>query len=210
MFLRWRIFLMILVLSFAVVGYAQLPQPPSCTSSPGSSKVTVSGTVSDSTVARITSATVHLMCGNQVQQARTDGQGHFTLTVPEGSYRLQVEAAGFAVYTKDLTASANSPTADVTLTVQNAANTVTVQAEAGYVANDSTLATKTDTPLLETPQSISVITRDEIDAQAPQSLNEALRYAPGLVAESEGKAPRSGAGAACSCEVLLPRSTRTA
>ena len=132
MFLRWRIFLMILVLSFAVVGYAQLPQPPSCTSSPGSSKVTVSGTVSDSTGARITSATVHLMCGNQVQQARTDGQGHFTLTVPEASYRLQVEAAGFAVYTKDLTASANSPTADVTLTVQNAANTVTVQAEAGY------------------------------------------------------------------------------
>ncbi|SNT10834.1 iron complex outermembrane recepter protein [Granulicella rosea] len=204
MFLRWRIFLMILVLSFAAVGYAQLPQAASCTSFPGSLKVTVSGTVSDSTGARITSATVHLMCGNQVQQARTDGQGHFTLTVPEGSYRLQVEAAGFAAYTKDLTASAHSPTADVALTVQNAANTVTVQAEAGYVANDSTLATKTDTPLLETPQSISVITRDEIDAQAPQSLNEALRYAPGLVAESEGNSSSFWSGSSLQLRGFTP------
>jgi iron complex outermembrane receptor protein len=63
-----------------------------------------------------------------------------------------------------------------------------VQAEAGYVANDSTLGTKTDTPLLETPQSISVVTRDQLDAQAPQSINEALRYAPGVVPESQGTA----------------------
>jgi iron complex outermembrane receptor protein len=69
--------------------------------------------------------------------------------------------------------------------VQNVSS-VTVQAEAGYVASDSTVATKTDTPLLETPQSISVITRDLMDSQAPQSINEVLRYAPGIVPESQG------------------------
>jgi len=186
MFLRWSIFLAGSVLSLTGMALAQPTQVPPCTPSTGASKVTVSGTVSDSTGARITSATVHLRCGNLVQQARTDGQGHFSLGVPEGSYRLQVEAPGFSLSTKDLTLSINAPTVDVTLAIENAANTVTVQAEAGYVANDSTLATKTDTPLLETPQSISVITRDQIDAQAPQSLNEALRYAPGVVPESEG------------------------
>lgn len=40
--------------------------------------------------------------------------------------------------------------------------------------------------MLETPQSISIITRDQMDAQAPQSINEALRYAPGVVPESHG------------------------
>jgi iron complex outermembrane receptor protein len=186
MFLRWRVFLAGPVLLLTAMAFAQSTQVPPCTSSTGASRVTVSGTVSDSTGARITSATVHFRCGNQVQQARTDGQGHFSLGIPEGSYRLQVEAAGFSLSTKDLTVSVNSPTVDVTLAIQNAANTVTVQAEAGYVANDSTLATKTDTPLLETPQSISVVTRDQMDAQAPQSINEALRYAPGVVPESQG------------------------
>ena len=43
----------------------------------------------------------------------------------------------------------------------------------GYVAGNSASATKTDTPIFETPQSISVVTRQQIDDQAPQSLNEA-------------------------------------
>jgi iron complex outermembrane recepter protein len=186
MFLRSRVFLMGSLLSLAGIGYAEPMQTPSCSSPAGASRVTVSGTISDSTGARVTLATVGLACGNHSQQAKTDGQGHFSLTVAEGAYRLQVEAAGFAIYTSDLTINTSSPTADVTLAVQNASNTVTVQAEAGYVANESTLATKTDTPLLETPQSISVITRDQMDAQAPQSINEALRYAPGVVPESQG------------------------
>jgi iron complex outermembrane receptor protein len=186
MSLIWRIFLAGSVLSFAGTGYAQSMQTPSCISSAGVSRVTVSGTVSDSTGARITSATVRFGCGNHAQQAKTDGLGHYSLAIPQGAYRLQVDAAGFAVFTKDLTVNTGSPIADVMLAVQNASNTVTVQAEAGYVANESTLGTKTDTPLLETPQSISVITRDQMDAQAPQSINEALRYAPGVVAESQG------------------------
>ncbi len=148
MFHIWRVFLVASVLSCPGIGYAQSMQTPSCTSLSGASRVTVSATVSDSTGGRITSATVQLGCGNHVQQARTDGQGHYSLAVPEGAYRLQVEAAGFAVYTKDLTANTSSPATDVILAVQNASNSITVQAEAGYVANESTLATKTDTPLL--------------------------------------------------------------
>lgn len=170
----------------SAAGSAQTNQWPACSSLTGASQVIVSGTVSDTTGARITSAAIRIGCGGHVQQARTDGNGHFSVTMLEGTYRLQVEAAGFAVYTKDLSLNANASTADVTLAVQNASNNVTVQAEAGYVASDSDLATKTNTPLLETPQSISVITRDQMDALAPQSINEAVRYAPGIVPESQG------------------------
>lgn len=50
----------------------------------------------------------------------------------------------------------------------------------GYIAKRSATGTKTDTPLLETPQSISVVTADRIEAQRPRSINEALLYTPGV------------------------------
>ncbi|MCQ4161668.1 TonB-dependent siderophore receptor [Roseomonas sp. GC11] len=50
----------------------------------------------------------------------------------------------------------------------------------GYVAEVSGAGTKTDTPIIETPQSISVITRDQLDAQRMGSLHDALRYTPGV------------------------------
>ncbi|NOG70885.1 TonB-dependent siderophore receptor [Roseicella sp. DB1501] len=56
----------------------------------------------------------------------------------------------------------------------------------GYVARLSTAGTKTDTPLLETPQSLSVITRDQMDQQNVQTLNGAVRYTPGVTPETRG------------------------
>ncbi|MGX9573521.1 TonB-dependent receptor plug domain-containing protein [Mesorhizobium sp. f-mel] len=49
----------------------------------------------------------------------------------------------------------------------------------GYVATQGSTATKTDTPLIKTPQSISVITKGQMEAQAVDSLTRALRYTPG-------------------------------
>ena len=56
----------------------------------------------------------------------------------------------------------------------------------GYLANLSATATKTDTPILVTPQSISVVTQDQITAQGVQSVNDALRYTPGVSLQSFG------------------------
>jgi iron complex outermembrane recepter protein len=49
-----------------------------------------------------------------------------------------------------------------------------------YVATRSTSGTKSDTPIVETPQSISVVTRKQIDDQKPRSVTEALNYTPGV------------------------------
>ncbi|MFT3940234.1 TonB-dependent siderophore receptor [Rhodopseudomonas sp.] len=54
----------------------------------------------------------------------------------------------------------------------------------GIVAGRSATGTKTDASLLETPQSISVVTRDQIQQQAARSVAEALRYEPGVISES--------------------------
>lgn len=56
----------------------------------------------------------------------------------------------------------------------------------GFVATNSATATKTNTPLIETPQSISVITADQIRQQGVESLAAALRYTPGVTAEPYG------------------------
>jgi iron complex outermembrane receptor protein len=56
----------------------------------------------------------------------------------------------------------------------------------GYVATRSLTATKSDTPILETPQTISVVTRQQMDDQNAQSVPEALRYSSGVLPEQRG------------------------
>ncbi|UPJ54497.1 TonB-dependent siderophore receptor [Bradyrhizobium sp. 200] len=51
-----------------------------------------------------------------------------------------------------------------------------------FATNQST-ATKTSTPVLETPQSISTVTRHQIDDQNPQTVGNALRYTAGVLSE---------------------------
>lgn len=60
----------------------------------------------------------------------------------------------------------------------------------GYVAKTSSSATKTGKPLLETPQSISVITKDQIEAQNAQTIGEVLGYTAGVSGEPFGPDPR--------------------
>lgn len=50
----------------------------------------------------------------------------------------------------------------------------------GYVAKRSTSATKTDTPLQDVPQSITVVPESLIKDQAMQSLSDVVRYIPGI------------------------------
>lgn len=56
----------------------------------------------------------------------------------------------------------------------------------GYVATRSSTGTKTDTPLKEIPQSISVITADQIKDQAAENMQQVLRYTAGVRAEMYG------------------------
>ena len=55
-----------------------------------------------------------------------------------------------------------------------------------YVSTAGQSATKTDAPLIETPQSVSVISRDQIDLLGWTSLMQAVRYTSGITAENYG------------------------
>ncbi|WP_152980050.1 TonB-dependent siderophore receptor [Mesorhizobium sp. 1M-11] len=56
----------------------------------------------------------------------------------------------------------------------------------GIVAKQSTSASKTNTPLKETPQAVSVVTRDQMKAQGVDSVADALRYTPGVLPDPNG------------------------
>ncbi|MFP1960000.1 TonB-dependent siderophore receptor [Lonsdalea quercina] len=61
----------------------------------------------------------------------------------------------------------------------------------GIVAKASASGTKTETPLVKTPQSISVVTRDQMDQQAVGSVADALNYSSGVVTNYRGSSNRN-------------------
>ena len=56
----------------------------------------------------------------------------------------------------------------------------------GVVAKRTATGTKTDTPIVQIPQSVSVVGRDEIDEHDAQKTDEALRYTAGVFAQPFG------------------------
>lgn len=52
-------------------------------------------------------------------------------------------------------------------------------------ATNQSTATKTSTPVLETPQSVTTVTRRQIDAQNPQTVGNALQYTAGVLSERD-------------------------
>ncbi|MBF6028591.1 TonB-dependent siderophore receptor [Pseudomonas sp. P115] len=53
----------------------------------------------------------------------------------------------------------------------------------GYVATHNLSATKTDTPIIETPQSLSVVTSDEIRDRQSETLSQTLDLTPGFTSQ---------------------------
>jgi iron complex outermembrane receptor protein len=58
----------------------------------------------------------------------------------------------------------------------------------GYVATRSASGTKTNAPIIEVPQSISVVTADQMRDQGVTTVSQALRYTPGVMTETYGAA----------------------
>lgn len=63
---------------------------------------------------------------------------------------------------------------------------VTGERDSSYVEADTRSATKTDTPVIDTQQSISVINRERLDAQGVLTVQDALRYSAGVRSDAYG------------------------
>jgi catecholate siderophore receptor len=88
-------------------------------------------------------------------------------------------------------AAANGPSAPVLASDEDQATQlpqiIVVGQARGYRATDTATATKTDTPLIDIPQSVTVITAQQLRDQAMDSLGDVMRYVPGVnVGQGEG------------------------
>lgn len=109
---------------------------------------------------------------------------HVALLVLSFSHPAHAQQ-GATAETTTIAASTTAPTlAPVTVRGNGSAFDPTV----GYVALESVTATKTDTPIIETPQSIAVVTQDQIRELGATSLNQVLRYTSGVATETRGSA----------------------
>jgi iron complex outermembrane receptor protein len=88
----------------------------------------------------------------------------------------------------DETANAGAPTAASAPDAEGALPAVRVTAgrvngsepERGYQGRRASVATRTDTPLVDVPQAVNVVTSQSIQDRAPDSLAEALETVPGV------------------------------
>jgi len=147
--------------------------------------------------ARQTSISV-LNAGNTASGLSTSGvKGDYT---PEQALQLLLTGSGVTYHFQD----ANSVTLERGIAQQQGGpvvlDTINVEGEIespvgpdeGYVASRSYAGTKTSTSLIETPQSISVVTRDQMDARAVQDIGEAVQYTAGVHSNVRGESTGLG------------------
>ncbi|MBP2848985.1 TonB-dependent siderophore receptor [Dickeya oryzae] len=87
-------------------------------------------------------------------------------------------------------AAETTTSTDTMVVSATAAESVTAPLK-GIVAKESASGTKTSTPLIKTPQSVTVVTRDQMDAQAVSSVSDALNYSSGVVSNYRGSSNRN-------------------
>lgn len=114
----------------------------------------------------------------------------------DGSYLLRpvaelpaVKVSATAPAAANLGAASSKEAQLPTVRVSAAANTGGSEGR-GYVAKRSATATKTDTPIIETSQSIHTVSSEQIENQGVQRISQALRYTPGVSADMRGDTSR--------------------
>ncbi len=143
---------------------------------------TITGLVVDSTGGAVVGATVSLKTGATEQQAATDAAGGFTFEgVPAGPVSLTATFDQFSPATADVTTARTN----VRLVLQpvSLSENVLVRGTPDRIRT----ATKTDTPLRDVPQAITVVSKETMAALNMTSMGDVVRFVPGIgYAQGEG------------------------
>jgi catecholate siderophore receptor len=112
----------------------------------------------------------------------SDQAGEFSLALEPGTYAVTIVAEGFEETTRTVSfTTTGSAPLTITLDIEAQHNTVTVIGT-DYQTVAVKSATKTLTPLRDIPQSITVVTQQQIRDQLLTSLGDVVRYVPGVTA----------------------------
>ncbi len=115
--------------------------------------------------------------------AMTDQNGEFSMMVEPGEYTVKIAASGFSEVAQAVSLSrTGNASLEVVLQISGVAGNVTVLGAGDYQTDVISSATKTLTPLRDVPQSVTVVTKEQIRDQQMQSIGDIVRYTPGLSA----------------------------
>jgi len=152
-------------------------------------RTTLRGRILDATQSPIVGATVTATptgAGAAVS-ALTNVRGEFTLEVEAGEYTVATDAPGFLRGTRQVSVRGTVAPLEVALQAAGVQETVTVEGRTGYQVPVVRSATKTDTPLRDIPQSITVVSSALMADQRVASMADVVRYIPGAgIAQGEG------------------------
>jgi iron complex outermembrane receptor protein len=107
--------------------------------------------------------------------------------ITQGLWLMNITAAGVS---GSVWADTTRP-AEETMVVSGRVSEEPTAPFSGMVATKTLSATKTAADLIKTPQSVSVITRDQMNAQDVTSVSQALRYSAGVFTEYRGSSNRN-------------------
>lgn len=143
----------------------------------------VRGRVLDPNGAVIPNATILVESkGRSLLTATTNANGEFFLTLEQGEYLLKVSADGFAEVCQVITLQPDTPgSLEIALQLASSSAFVTVTDGGGYLTESLMTATKTMTLLRDIPQSITVVTSEQIKDQSFQGLADVVAYVPGIL-----------------------------
>lgn len=142
--------------------------------------------VADSAGALIPNAFVEIYCGDALHTGLTDAQGELKISLRPGFYHVVAQAQGFAKSEQTAALPAASGPLAIALQVGSAGDVVNVSTDTDIVAYSSNFGSKTGTALAELPQTVNVITGQEINLRNAQTVNEILRYTPGVETDQYG------------------------
>src|SRR5258708_30914476 len=143
----------------------------------------IAGRVLDENRAAVSGARIKAQGSHASFSVITDANGHFSLPLVPGEYALTVNAEGFAEAARTVKVKpATAASLEILLEVAGSTATVTIMGAdtLGYRAQEVSSATKTSTLLRDLPQSITVITKEQIGDQSMESIADVVNYVPGI------------------------------
>jgi vitamin B12 transporter len=137
----------------------------------------IAGVVRDSSAHPIAQATVDVVVDERVVASATTAEdGRFRLTLPaDVPFALRVRRSGFAESLDSMSGATRDVSRDVTMQVGRVSDSVVVTASRGTEARASVT------------ESVSVMTRADIESVGAAALGDALRFVPGLSVEANGR-----------------------
>lgn len=139
---------------------------------------------------------IELSVDAQLTQGKTSPglTGHFSteqgLRKLLSEHNLKAVHSGSNVYTIKLNISKDNDEINLPVVKVSADREGAWAPIDGYVASNTASVNKTDTPLLETARSVTVVTAEQIRDRKVQTVEDALRYTAGVQVSGSGHDPR--------------------